>query len=82
MNIQHLTAQFSALDFYPSHDGGPSFASFSVRLNSEIEEVDTSHNSEDNTETEEEWYDEPQLAELAWKFGSRMADMMAIEVCL
>jgi hypothetical protein len=55
--------------------------SFSVRPNCEIEEVDPSHNSEDDAETEDKWYNKLQLAELTRKFPSRMAEVMAIEVC-
>lgn len=45
--------------------------------NAEIE----SHGSSTEPETEEEWLDSSQLAELARRFPSRMTATMAIEVC-
>jgi len=47
----------------------------------EIDRLDGSNGSSTEDETEEEWLDTSQLAELTCRFPSRMSEAMAIEVC-
>ena len=71
-DLRKFSASSSSSQPLPPH--------ISARLNTEIEGFDESDGDSTEPETEEEWLDSSQLAELTRRFPSRMSEAMATEV--
>jgi len=78
----HLTLQSALSSFQPGTSNATPPPHISFLPDTGLEHLDESNGSSTETETEEEWLDTSQLAELACRFPSRMSEAMAIEVCL